>query len=261
MIYDRSENEEALLAFFAEQDDSEDVPPLAISLTFLIYFSAIDVAHVQNSAEESFDQFFAPTWYGQQTIAEEHTSFGGTSLGSFLRRKLRTCTTGAIIPIHGSDFFGCVRQGLFEATLGDVRFVVMGRRRAHELAGANFIDAGGFDDKALTDLTSAEFEWLFEQAFTISQQTAVITAFSDAMYSAHIPSTFDYWRIEPQVFLNKYFRQVGVKFEVGNASSLENSQRPDTERHLSSWFSDKLRQQTDEWNLNEWPKLDSRHDG
>lgn len=256
MLYDRTENERALDALFSQQETRTQADALSISLTFLIYFSLRDVEILQKSIQSSFDQFLAPNWYSAPLISEQVQELGGISLGDVLRRSLSGCRTGAIIPIHGADFFTSLRQNTFEAGLGKVHFHVLGRRSMHELAVANFIDERGLDDLSISDLTTVDFERIFEETFVISQQRGVVVAYSDAAFGPHISSTLDQWRRDRENYFPKYFHQVGVDFKVSENREVEPFARMETEKHISNWFSDRLKAQTTAWNSTGWPIIE-----
>ena len=256
MLYDRTENEQALEAQFARNSAGALPEPLTNQLTFLVHFCAQDVALLRESVQGSINLFLPPNWYEAAVVLEEMGTDSGGSLGDVLRKGLAGSAAGAIIPIHCADFFTCVRQQVFEATLGERHFHILGRLRMHELAGANFLDADRFPTGRISDLTGADFEWLFEQSFSMSQQRAVVTAYVDAMYGGHVPSTFDHWRRDAEVYFPRYFRQFGSDIALSGGADLEPPDRPDTERRIVNWYADKLKAQIASWNNNGWPVLD-----
>lgn len=256
MLYDRKENELALEALFSKQESKTSPKALSTSLTFLIHFSSRDVEILQKSVQDCFSLFLSPDWYSASNIAKEVGETGGNCLGDVLRKGLADSTTGAMIPVHGEDFFMCLRQSVFEAGLGNVHFSFLGRRSMHELAAVNFCDARASEDLSVSDLTSADFEWLFERSFVISQQRAVVAAYSDALFGPHIPTIFEQWRRDPAVYFPRYFHQVGVDFNVSGSENVEPLARMETEKRISNWFSDRLKAQTSAWNSTGWPIIE-----
>lgn len=255
MLYDRTENECALDVLFSQQETGTQTDALTIPLTFLIHFSARDVEMLQKSLQGSFEPFFSPNWYSAPIIAEQVTELKGSSLGEVLRHTLSSYGRGAILPIQGVDFFSCLRQGVFEATQGKVYFHVLGRRNVHELVAANFADSAAVDKLCISDLTPTDFENMFEQTFTVSQQRAVVIAYINAAFGPHTISTFDQWRRGPTAYFLKFFHQLGVEFLNAENGEAEPLARKETEKRIANWFSDKLKSQTETWNSIGWPVI------
>ena len=255
MLYDRSENERALERFFSAQTDLPPLDGLSAPVTYLIHFSPWDVSILRHSAQKLVEAFLPPDWYNADTVAQVAEEMPATSLGGILKRRLQHVTGNIIVPIHAEDFFACERQGVFRVTAGEKAFNLLGRRLMHEVATSNFIDAGHLEDRLLTDLTSADFEWLFERAFTVSQQRSVVTTYSDAVYSAHVPIVFDTWRREPTQTFARYFKQLSFDFESVEATNPEPIERSAKEKQLANWFADRLRAQTRRWTEQGWPEI------
>lgn len=256
MLYDRTENEHALNILFSQQETKTQAAALSSTLIFLIHFSSRDVEMLRKSLRGSFGQFLPANWYSAPVIAKQVAKLGGNSLGDVLRGTLSGSETGAITPIHGKDFFACLRQSVFDATLGKIYFHVLGRRNMHELVAANFIDERSAEDLSISDLTTADFERMFEQTFTVSQQRAVVTAYVDAAFGPHVISTFDQWRRDPMTYFPKHFHRVGIDFIPAGNGEVEPLARKETEKRIANWFSDRLKAQIISWNSTGWPVIE-----
>ncbi|MDX8349281.1 hypothetical protein SLH49_14940 [Cognatiyoonia sp. IB215446] len=255
MLYNRSDNERALNRLFSEHTDLPQLNLLTVPVTYIIHFSPRDVSILRQSALNLIENFLPPDWYDVGVVAQQMETTPASSLGALLKTRLEAITTSAIIPIHAEDFFACERLGAFQITLGEMGFNVLGRRLMHEIATSNFIDEGRLGHKSLAELTQDDFIWLFERAFTVSQQRSVVTTYSDAIYSAHVPLSFDTWRREPSEAFIRYFRKLSLDFEGAEATNPEPMERSGREKQLANWFADRLRAQASQWNEVGWPEL------
>lgn len=262
MLYDRSENEAAIEDFFLSQESTASPPALTIPLIFIIHFSMRDLRMLRESVQTEFSHFLPPNWYQMEFVEEVAKRLENcNSLGDVLRRMLAQASGAVIIPVLAADFFMMVRQRVFTATEGELHFNVLGRRKAHELAAANFVEVRDFEGQPLMKLGDEDFAWLFQECFLLSQQRGVITSYLDARYGGHYTSTFDNWRKDAGTFFSKFFQQARINTPVQPAGSSESQERIETERKISGWFTEKLALQIDDWTVRGWPLVERSDPG